>query len=154
MRSNRQLVTGLALILAGLVVVELGSIVASRDVFTGLVLLLVLPLAVSFCGAVLVFIGLARRPRSTSRARFMRRIVGLATVAGLGLALGFPALGTLGQLPDYASGLNGTFLSSSAAGIATFVIVGVGVLAGAGSGVLIALIWWVTRGRALPHATA
>ena len=154
MSSNRQLFTGLGLIVGGLVVVWLGSLVATRDVFTGLVLLLVFPLVVAFCGAVLVFIGLARGPRSTGRAQFVRRVVGLATVAGAGLALGFPALGTVGQLPDYASGLNGPFGTDSYLSIACFFIVGVGMLAGAGSGILIALIWWVARGRNLPPLTA
>ncbi len=149
MKSNHQLVLGLGLIVAGLVIVGVSNLVVSSDVFLGLVLLLLIPLAISFCGAVVAFIGLLRTPENASRFRAVRRIIGLAAIAGVGLGLGFPALGILSQLQDYAAGLNGAFISGSSAGFGAYFLVGAGLLAGLCAGVLVALVWWVIRGRIL-----
>ncbi len=154
MKSNRQLALGLGMMIAGLVVVGVSTLVASSDVVVGLVLLLLIPLSIAFCGAVVVFIGLVRKSASTGRFKVIRKIVGLGAIAGVGFGFGFPALGILGQLPDWAAGVNGAFISGSTAGFSAFLLAGFGLLAGLVSGILVAFVWWVVRGRSLPLRAA
>jgi hypothetical protein len=150
MSPQRQPAIGLGIMIAGLVAIAVGVVVASHDLFVGLILLLLVPLSVASCGAVVALIGLVRQPEGRSRSSLVRRIIGGAVLACVGSGLGLGALGTLGQLPDYAAGLNGAFLPPS--GLSIFLSAGMCLLVGLGAGILIALIWWKMRGRHLPHA--
>jgi len=145
MNPHRQVTIGLSMITAGLVAVAVGGAVASHDLFVGLILLVLVPLSVSFCGIVLALIGLVRQPEARSRSTVIRRIIGVAALACAGWGFGFPALGILSQLPDYATGLNGTFLPPTA--LSVFLLPGLSLLVGLSSGAMIALGWWMIRGR-------
>jgi hypothetical protein len=121
---------GLGTIITGVVTVTVGTVVASHDLFVGLILLLLLPLSASSCGAMMAMIGVVRTPEDPSRSSVVRRIVGAAALAGVGFGFGYPALGILSQLPDYAAGLNGAFLPGSL--LSDFFLPGVGLLVGLG----------------------
>jgi hypothetical protein len=149
MNPHRQLAIGLGTMIAGLVALAVGVIVASHDLFVGLILLFLVPLSVSACGAVVALIGLVRQPEARSRSAIIRRIIGGAVLACVGSGFGYGALGTLSQLPDWAAGLNGAYLPES--GLSFSLFAGICLLAGLGSGALIALIWWKTR-RTAPVA--
>lgn len=131
------------MMIAGVVAVAVGAAVASHDLFVGLILLLLVPLFVSFCGAVVTLIGLVRKPEGRSRFSLDRRIIGVSALIGVGYGFGFPALATLGQLPDYAAGLNGTYLPPSA--LSALLLPGVGLLVGLAMGIVVALIWRKNR---------
>ena len=150
MNGTRQVAIGLGVMIAGLVAVAVGVVVGSHDLFVGLILLLLVPLSVSSCGAVLALIGLVRQPEGRSRSAVIRRITGGAALACVGSGFGYGALGSLSQLPDYAAGLNGAFLPED--GLSLFLFAGMCLLAGLGSGILVALIWWMIRGRHVPSA--
>jgi hypothetical protein len=109
-------------------------------------------LSISFCGAVLAFIGLVRQLEAGSRSAVIPRIIGGTALACLGSGFGFGALGTLSQLPDWFAGLNGAFRSESNLGF--FAFAGMCLLTGLGVGILIGLIWWVIRGRHLQPTAA
>ena len=138
------------MMIAGLVAIAVGVVVASHDLFVGLILLLLVPLSVSSCGAVLALIGLVRQPEARSRSAVIRRIIGGAVLACVGSGFGFSALGTLSQLPDYATGLNGAYLPED--GLSFFLFAGMCLLVGLGVGAMIALIWRTIRGRHVPQA--
>lgn len=74
MNRNRLVAIGLGVMIAGLVAIAAGVAVASHDLVVGLILLLLVPLSISFCGAVLAFIGLARQPEARSRSAVIRRL--------------------------------------------------------------------------------
>ena len=150
MNGTRQLTIGLGIMLAGFVALAVGVLVASHDLFVGLILLLVVPLSVSSCGAVLALIGLVRQPETGSRSAVIRRIIGGAALACVGSGFGYGALATLSQLPDWVSGDNGPYLPEDGPSLLLFA--GTCLLAGLGSGTLIALGWWAVRGRHAPKA--
>ena len=150
MNPQRQVAIGLGIMIAGLVALAVGVVVGSHDLFVGLILLLLVPLSVAFCGAVVALIGLVRQPEARSPSGVIRRIIGGAVLACVGSGFGFGALGILGQLPDYAAGLNGAFLPED--GLSLSLFAGMCLLAGLGSGTLAALIWWKLRGRHVPPA--
>ena len=150
MNPHRQVAIGLGVMIAGLVAIAVGVAVASHDLFVGLILLLFVPLSVSFCGAVVALIGLVRHPEARSRSAVIRRIIGGAVLACVGSGFGFGALGALSQLPDWFAGLNGPFLPED--GLSLSLFAGMCLLVGLGSGALIALIWWTVRGRHVPPA--
>ena len=137
------------MIIAGLSTMALGGAVASPDLLVGLILLLLAPLIVSFCGALVVVIGLVRRPDDGSRPLQTRRIIAVGGLAGLSYAFGFLALSILSQLPDYAAGLNGSYLPAPIQPV--FVIATIGLLAGLGLGILVALTWRTIRRRQVPQ---
>lgn len=110
MNRARLLTAGLLVLIAGLAALAVGTLVGSHDLVIGLILLLIVPLATVFCGAVLALIGLARQPVRQAGSPPTRQIIGMVALAGLGAGSGYPALATLSQLPDYASGINGAFL--------------------------------------------
>jgi hypothetical protein len=145
MGRRRQLVIGLVMLIGGLVVVAIGTISASNDPLVALGWLLVVPLLVSFCGAVFALVSLARSIGRVRRSAAVYRIVGLAAVAGLGLALGFGAAGIVSQAPDSLAGLNGSFVPGSAPGLSAFILSGVGLSAGLVIGAVAASIWWSLR---------
>jgi hypothetical protein len=146
---RRQLVIGLITLIGGLVVIAIGTIFPSSDPLVALGSLLLVPLVVSFCGTIFVFVSLARSTGSVRRSVAIYRFVGLAAVAGLGLALGFGAAGIVSQLPDSLAGLNGRFVPGSAAGLGAFIVGGVGLSAGLVIGAVDALVWWSFRRRHL-----
>ena len=122
MNPSRQLAIGLGIMLAGLVAITVGVAVASHDLFVGLILLLLVPMAVSFCGAIIALIGLVRQPEARSRSAVIRRIIGGAVLACVGSGFGLGALGTLSQLPDWFAGDNGPFLPED--GLSLFLFTG------------------------------
>ena len=150
MGHRRQLVTGLVMLIGGLTVVAIGTIFPSSDPLVALGWLLLVPLVVSFCGAIFVFVRLARSSGSVGRSAVVYRILGLAAVAGLGLGLGFPAAGIVSQIPDSVAGLNGSFVPGSAPALGAFLCGGVGLSVGLVVGAVDALVWWSFRGRHLP----
>jgi hypothetical protein len=150
MNRTRQAAIGVGMMIAGVITVVVGGVVASRDLIVGLILLLLVPLSVSFCGVVVALIGVVRHSEGASRSSVIRRIIGVGALAGVGWGFGFPALGILSQLPDYASGLNGAHLPAPA--LSVFLLPGTGLLVGLGLGALVALIWRTTRGRNVPSA--
>jgi ethanolamine transporter EutH len=156
MNRSRLVTIGLGVMIAGLVALAVGAIVASHDLLVGLILLLVVPLSISFCGAIVTLIGLARQPEPRRRSTHVRKIIGVVALAGVAIGFGYPALATLSQLPDYAAGLNDTFLPPTALSTAVSLLLfpGMGLVAGGSVGILVALIWWTTEGRHLPPAGA
>jgi MFS family permease len=150
MGRRRQLVIGLTMLIGGLVVVAIGTIFPSSNPLVALGWLLLVPLVVSVCGAIFVFVSLARSSENVGRSAAVYRIVGLAAVAGLGLGLGFPAAGIVSQIPDSVAGLNGSFIPGSAPGLGSFLCGGVGLSVGLVIGAVDALVWWSFRGRHLP----
>jgi hypothetical protein len=149
MGRRRQLVVGLFMLIGGLVLVAIGTIFPSSNPLVALGWLLLAPLLVSFCGTVFVFVSLVRSAERARRSAAVRRIVGLAAVAGLGLTLGFGAAGILSQVPDSLAGLNGPFVPGSAPGLGAFILGGVGLSTGLVIGAVDALVWWSFRGRHL-----
>jgi hypothetical protein len=146
----RQLVIGLIMLIGGLVAVAIGTIFPSSDPLVALGWLLLVPSLVSFCGTIFVFVSLARSTERVRRSAAAYRIVGLAAVAGLGLALGFGAAGIISQVPDSLAGLNGTFVPGPAPGLSAFILGGVGLTTGLVLGAVAALTWWAFRARHLP----
>ena len=145
MNPHRQVAIGLGIMIAGLVAIAAGVVVASHDLLVGLILLLFVPLSVSFFGAVVALIGLVRQPEARSRSAVIRRIIVGAALACVGSGFGFGALGTLSQLPDWFTGANGAYLPED--GLSLFLFAGICLLVGLGSGAVIALSWWTIRGR-------
>jgi len=145
MTRTRQIIVGLGVLIAGLVALAVGELVGSNDLVVGLVLLLILPQAVSFGGAVVALIGLARHPTAPSGASPIPRIIGGVALAGVGVACGYTALATLSQLPDYAAGLNGVYAPPTFLAMILFPAVGLAV--GLAIGGLVAFLWWVAEGR-------
>lgn len=135
---------------AGLVSIAIGTLFPSTNPLVALGWLLLVPLLVSFCGAIFVFVSLARSAGSVRRSAPVYRIVGLAAVAGMGLALGFGAAGIISQVPDSLAGLNGAFVPGSAPGLSTFILGGVGLSIGLAIGCVSAVTWWLFRARHLP----
>jgi hypothetical protein len=127
MGRRRQLVVGLIMLVGGLVVVAIGTIFPSGNPLVALGWLLLVPVLVSFCGTIFVFVSLARNTKRVRRSAAVYRILGLTAVAGLGLALGFGAAGIVSQVPDSLAGLNGAFVPGPAPGLSTFILGGVGV---------------------------
>lgn len=155
MDRRRQLIIGLVMLIGGMTVVAIGAIFPSSNPLVALGWLLLVPLVVSFCGAVFVFVGLARGSQIIARSVAVYRIIGSVAVAGLGLGLGFPAAGIVSQVPDSAAGLNGTFIPGSAPPLAAFLCGGIGLSIGLVIGAVAALIWWLFRRRHLrPGAAA
>jgi hypothetical protein len=150
MGRRRQLAIGLIMLIGGLVVVAIGTIFPSSDPLAALGWLLVVPLLVSLCGAIFVFVSLARSLGRVGRSAAVYRIVVLAAVAGLGLALGFGAAGIVSQVPDSLAGLNGSFVPGSAPGLDAFILSGVGLSAGLVMGAVAASIWWLLRATRPP----
>jgi len=138
------------MLVGGLVVVAIGTIFPSSDPLVALGWLLLVPLLVSFCGTIFVFVSLARSAGRARRSAAVYRIVGLAAVAGLGLTLGFGAAGIVSQVPDSLAGLNGAFVPGSAPGLSAFILGGAGLSVGLMVGAVDALVWWSFRGRHLP----
>jgi hypothetical protein len=117
MSRRHQLAIGWLLLIAGLVVVAIGTIFPSRNPTVALGWLLVAPLIVSLSGVIFVLIGLARFADLVRQSAAGYRIIGLTAIAGLGVGLGFPAAGILSQIPDSTAGLNGSFVPGSAPGL-------------------------------------
>jgi hypothetical protein len=151
--SHRRSVIGLIMLIGGLVVVAIGTMFPSSDPLAALGWLLFVPLQVSVCGTVFVFVNLARSMGGARRSAAVCRILGLAAVAGLGLALAYGVAGLLSQVPDSLAGLNGPFVPGSAPGLGAFFLSGVGLLVGLVIGAACALVWWSLRGRHLPSGT-
>jgi hypothetical protein len=151
MNPSRNIALGLGMIVAGVLALVVGAVVASHDLFVGLILLLIVPLSISFCGAIVTLIGRVRRHDARRRASIVRTIVGVAALAGLGFGFGYSALGALSQLPDYAAGLNGEYLPPST--LSVLLLPGVGLLVGLVLGILVALTWWAAEGRHLNPTT-
>lgn len=148
---RRQLVVGLILLAGGLVVLAIGTIFPSNDPLVALGWLLLVPLLVSLCGTVLVFISLVRNKGSVRQPATVYRIVrivGIAAVAGLGLSLGYGVAGFLSQVPDSLAGLNGPFVPGSGPGLSGLFLCGMGLAAGLLIGVGAALTRWLSRRRA------
>jgi hypothetical protein len=152
MGRRRQLVIGLIMLIGGLVVVGIGTIFPSSNPVVALGWLLLVPFLVSFCGTIFVFVSLARSIVGARRSAAVYRIVGMAAVAGLGLALDFGAAGILSQVPDSLAGLNGPFIPGSAEGLSAFLLSGIGLSTGLVIGAIAALVWWSLRGRYMPSA--
>jgi hypothetical protein len=138
------------MLIGGLAVVAIGTVFHSSDPLVALGWLLLVPLLVSLCGAIFVFVPLARGSAGVGRSSTVYRIVGLAAVAGLALTLAFGAAGIVSQVPDSVAGLNGSFVPGSAPGLAAFVLGGIGLSTGLVVGAVAALVWWSVRGRHLP----
>jgi xanthine/uracil/vitamin C permease (AzgA family) len=149
MQHSRLVPIGLGLMIAGLITLATGVVVASHDLLVGVILLLLLPTTVSFCGATVTLIGLVRQSEGRGRSSIFRTIIGVAACAGLAYGFGFPALATVSQLPDYAAGLNGAYLPE---GPTVLLFPAACLLVGLGTGILVALIWQKTQGRRLPPA--
>jgi hypothetical protein len=149
MGHRRQLVIGLIMLIGGLIVVAIGTIFPSGNPVVALGWLLLVPVLVSFCGTICVFVSMARSTESVRRSAAVYRIVGLTAMAGLGLALGFGALGIVSQVPDSLAGLNGAFVPGPAPGLSAFFLGGVGLSMGLVVGAVDALVWWAFRGRHL-----
>ena len=147
MGRSRELAIGLTMLIGGLVVVGVGAILPSKDAIVALGWLLFLPALVSVCGAVFVAVSLARNFEGASPSATVRRIVGLAAVAGLGFALDLGAASILSQLPDSLAGLNAPFVPGSTVALSAFVIGGMGLPLGLVVGAVAALLWWSLRGR-------
>ena len=147
MSRRRQLVIGLIMLIGGLIVIAIGTIFPSSNPLVALGWLLLVPLLVSLCGTIFVFVSLARSTQRVRRSATVYRIVGLAAVAGLGLALGFGAAGIVSQVPDSLAGLNGAFVPGSAPGLGAFILGGIGLSAGLGIGAVAALVRWSIRGQ-------
>jgi hypothetical protein len=145
MNPPRQLTIGLGIVLGGLAALTIGVVVASHDLLVGLILLLLVPLSLTSCGAIVALIGLVRQPEAQSRSDVIRRIVGGAALACLGSGFGYGALATLSQLPDWVSGDNGPYLPED--GLSLLLFAATCLLVGLGSGAGIALGWWMIRGR-------
>jgi hypothetical protein len=149
---RRQLVVGLIMLIGGLVAVASGAIFPSSDPLVALGWLLLVPFLVSFCGTVFIFVSLTRSIGRVRRSAVVHRILWLAAVAGLGLALGYGAAGILSQVPDSLAGLNGPFVPGSAQGLSGLFLSGIGLSTGLVIGAIAALAWWSLRGRQLPSA--
>jgi hypothetical protein len=143
MGRRRQLVVGLIMLIAGLVVVAVGTIFPSSNPLVALGWLLLAPLLVSVCGSIFVLVSLVRRRRTAAAYK----ILGSGAVAGLGLALGFGAAGILSQVPDSLAGLNGGFVPGSAPGLGALILGGIGLSIGLVIGSGTALIWWTSLRR-------
>lgn len=150
MHHRRQFVIGLILLIGGLVAIAIGVVFPFTDPVVALGWLLFVPMLVSLCGAVLVFLSLARSTEKVRLSTAVYRITALAAVAGVGLELGYGALGFLSQVPDSLAGQNGAFIPGSAPGLSVFFLVGLGWAAGLVIGAVTALVWWRIRGRHLP----
>jgi xanthine/uracil/vitamin C permease (AzgA family) len=151
MPRSRLVAIGLGIMIAGLVTLMAGVVVASHDLLVGLILLLLVPMAVSFCGATVTLIGLVRQSAGRGRSSIFRTIIGVAACAGLGYGFGFPVLGTLSQLPDYAARLNGTYLPE---GPTVLLFPAACLLVGLVTGIPAALIWQKTQGNRMPPTPA
>ena len=149
-----QLVIGLIMLIVGLAVVAIGAIFPSSNPLLALGWLLLIPLLVSFCGTIFLFVGLVRSAEKVSLPATVCRIVGLASVTGLGLTLGFGAAGFVSQVPDSLAGLNGSFVPGPTAALGAFIIGGIGLSTGLVVGAVDALVWWSLRGRHLPVTIA
>jgi hypothetical protein len=148
--NRKQVAIGLGIMIAGLAAIAAGVVVGSHNLIVGLILLFLVPLAVSFCGTMVAMIGLVRKPEGRGRPPLIPTIIGVAALAGVAYGFGYGALGTLGQLPDSTAGLNGTYLPVPA-GLSVFLLEGMCLLVGLGSGILVAFIWWwKTRSRHRP----
>ena len=147
MRRRRQLFIGLVMLAGGLVVDAIGATYPFADPLVALGYLLVVPILVSICGTVFVFVSLARSTRKATRSASVYRTARLAAVAGLGLALGYGTAGLLSQVPDSLAGLNGPFIPSTAPAIQLFVLGGIGLSMGLLIGAVAARVWWAFRGR-------
>jgi hypothetical protein len=112
--------------------------------------LLVVPIMVSICGTVFVFVSLARSTRKATRSASVYRVARLAAVAGLGLALGYGMAGILSQVPDSLAGLNGPFIRSTTPAIQVFVLGGIELSMSLLIGAMAARVWWEFRGPHLP----
>jgi hypothetical protein len=154
MRRRRQLIIGLIMLIGGLVVDAIGAIYPFADPLVALGYLLFVPILVSICGTVFVFVGLARSTRKATRSASVQRIARLAAVAGLGLAIGYAEAALLSQVPDSLAGLNGPFIPSTAPAIQVLVIGGIGLSMGLLIGAVAARAWWAFRGRHLPPRSA
>jgi hypothetical protein len=150
MGRHRQLVIGLIMLIGGLIVIAIGTIFPSNNPLVALGWLLLVPALVSFCGTIFVFVSQARSIEGARRSAAVYRIVGLAAIAGLGLALGFGVAGIASQVPDSLAGLNGSFVPGPAPGLAGFLCCGIGLSVGLVIGAMDALVWWSFRGRHLP----
>jgi hypothetical protein len=150
MGRRRQLIIGLILLIGGLVVVAIGTIFPSSNPLVALGWLLLVPSLVSFCGTIFVFVSLVRSIEGARRSAAVYRIVGLASVAGLGLTLGFGAAGIVSQVPDSLAGLNGAFVPGPAPGLSAFIFDGIGLSVGLVLGAVAALTWSAFRARHLP----
>jgi hypothetical protein len=154
MGHRRQLIVGLILLAGGLVVVAVGAIYPFADPLVALGYLLFVPILVSICGTVFVFVSLARSTRKATRSASDYRTARLAAVAGLGLALGYAEAALLSQVPDSLAGLNGPFIPSTAPAIQVLVMGGIGLSMGLLIGAVAARAWWAFRSRHLPPRSA
>jgi hypothetical protein len=154
MGRRHQLVVGLILLIGGLVVDAIGAIYPVADPLVALGYLLVVPILVSICGTVFVFVSLTRSTRKATRSASDYRTARLAAVAGLGLALGYAEAALLSQVPDSLAGLNGPFIPSTAPAIQVLVMGGIGLSMGLLIGAVAARAWWAFRSRHLPPRSA
>jgi hypothetical protein len=150
MRRRRQLYIGLILLIGGLIVDAIGAIYPFADPRVAMGYLLVVPILVSICGTVLVFVTLAPSTIKATRSASVYRIARLAGVAGLGLTLGYGAAGILSQVPDSLAGLNGPFIPSAVPAIEMLALGGIGLSMGLLIGAVAARVSWALRGRDLP----
>jgi hypothetical protein len=138
---------GLIMLIVGLLVVAIGAIHPWTDPLVAIVCLLGVPALVASCGAVFVFVSLARITAPATRSAAVYRIARLASVAGLGLALAYGAASDISQVPDWLAGLNGRFIASSSSALGELALGGIGLVMGLVVGAIAALVWWRFRGR-------
>jgi hypothetical protein len=154
MGRRRRLVIGLIMLIGGVAVDAIGAIYPFADPLVALGYLLFVPILVSICGTVFVFVSLARSTRKAIRSASVYRTARVAAVAGLGLALGYAEAALLSQVPDSLAGLNGPFAPSTAPAIQVLVMGGIGLLMGLLIGAVAARVWRAFRGRHLPPRSA
>lgn len=149
-RGWRHLAGGASLLVGSLVFLVLGTLTAHSQPVVELVLLLLPPSVGALAGAIVLLTGLAKRPITEGRSQVFGRIVGLGTLAGVGLGLGLLVVGIVLAIPDWAAGFTGMLGVGFGVGVSALFSMGGGLVGGFAVGLIIALSWWVARGRQLP----
>ena len=138
------------MLVGGLAIVAVGGIFPSSDPVVALGWLLFVPVQVSLCGVVFVFVGLARGLGRAIRTSAAFTIVRLSAVAGVGIALGYLAAGIASQVPDSIAGLNGPFVPGASPALGVFLLCGIGLSAGLLVGAVAVLVLRFFRSRRPP----
>lgn len=149
-RGWRLLAAGAGLLVGSLAVLVYDTFSAHNQPVMVLLLLLLVPSVGALAGAVVLLIGLARRPITEGRSQVVGRIVLLASIVGVALGLGLLVAGIVSLISDWAEGLTGLLGAGFAIGLSAFLSIGGGLVCGLVAGLIIALFWWIARGRQLP----
>jgi hypothetical protein len=147
MLRRHELIIGLTMLVAGLLVIAVGAVFPASDRLVAIGWLLFLPVLVSLCGTVFVCVSLARTRASARPSAVVYRIVGFGAMAGLGLAFAYGAAGILSQVPDSLAGLNGPYVPGAANALSAFLLGGFGLVIGLALGAAAAVAWWFVSGR-------